>query len=161
MPKITIVDDLFSPDEKIVINFTGKNPFKVCQIIRPLFEKIVQVEGKDTFERVFKWDITEDPRGFYNFWHVLKEEDKWTTIRLKAIIQGKQHTKTLIGNVRIELTGHIETTYDYNNFIQRAFWLFYNRFFYYKRKRQYLERGREYVYAVRDEIYRELKIPRE
>lgn len=161
MPKVSMVDDIFSPDDKITLNYAGSNPFRVCQIIRPLFEKVMQVEGKDTFERIFKWDITEDPRSFYNMWTVLKEEDRWTKVIGKAVIQGKQHTKTKSGNVRIEISGYVETTYDYNNFLQRIFWAIYNNFFYHKRRRQYMERGKEYLLTVSNEISKELKIPKE
>jgi hypothetical protein len=160
MPKLEFVDDLFAPSDAIVINYSGSNPFRVAQIIKPLMEKIVQVESKDTFERVFKWDITEDPRSFYDFWHCVKEEDKWTGVLIKVTIQGKQHSQTKKGNVRIEITGFLQTRFDYNNIFQQIFWTFYNKTFYYKRRRQYLERGKEYIFAIRDEIFREMKIPR-
>lgn len=160
MPKLMLVDDLFTPSDAIVINYSGSNTFKATQIIKPLMEKIVQVESKDTFERIFKWDITNDPRAFYDFWHCIKEEDKWTSILIKVTLQGTQHTQTRKGNLRIEMTGFLQTNYEYSNSLQKLFWMFYNKTFYYKRRRQYLERGKEYVYAIRDELYRELKIPR-
>ena len=161
MAKIMISDDIFSPNESIIINYTGSNTFRVCQIVRPLMEKIMQVESKDIFERVFKWDILEENRAFVNFWTTKKEEDKWTGVLIKFVIQGRQHAQTKKGNVRIEISGYLETSYEYSNPFQLAFWKVYNKMFYYKRRRQYLERGREYAYAIRDEILKEMKIPRE
>lgn len=160
MPKLTMVEDLFSPNESIVINFSGSNPFNACQLVKPLMERVMQVESKDTYERVFKWDITADPRSFYNFWTTNKEEDKWSKILVKVTIQGKQHTQTKKGNVRIEISGFLETSYEYSNPFQKWFWYLYNRMFYFKRRRQYMERGREYMFMIRDEIFREMKIPR-
>ena len=161
MPEIIITEDLLSPEDKITTNFTGQNPLRICQNMKLLFEKVMQVEGKDTFERVFKWDMLEEPRSFFNLWTALREEDLWTKIIGKAVLQGKQNSKTKAGTIKIEISGYLETKFEYSNFLQKAFWLAYNYMFYWKRRRQYMERGREYLFTMMNEITRELKIPKE
>ena len=160
MQSIKIIDGVFAPYERIVLNFKGYEPVKVCGMIRSTFESILQVETKDMFERLFKWDITDDPRSFYNFWTVNKELDKWSTFVVKVVIQGEQHTKTKMGKIRIEFYGYIETEYNYANFLQRALWLLYNRIFYYKERRMYIERGKEWLFKLRERIMSAIKMPK-
>lgn len=160
MPSISIVDDILAPQDKIVLTFSGENPFSVCKIIRPLLQRVLQVESKDTYERVFKWDSTVNPRSFYNIWTTNKEEDRWTVYAIKIVIQGTEDINTKKGSVTIELSGWLRTTYEYSNFLQRALWLFYNRVFYYKNRREYMIRGKEYLFKLRDEIMETLKMPK-
>lgn len=160
MPSLEIVDDVLAPDEAIVITYKGDNPMKVCKMIRDWLRRVFMVETKDIYERIFKVSKVEEPRGFYNMWHVEKSEDKWTKVFCKVVIDGYQDTKTKKGKVRIEITAWIRTKYTYSNFLQRAFWLIFNRILYYKRRRAYIEKGRMYVEALKDEIYKELGIPK-
>jgi len=160
LPSIKIVDDLFFPEDRIVLNFRGYNPLAVCNIIKPLLIKILKVEAKDTIEKVFRWDRSSDPRSFYNFWTVDKEQDRWSSVFLKVVIQGHQHSKTKEGNVRIELYGWLETKYEYSNFLQRMVWLTYNRIFYYKKRRDYMDKGRGYVFRLKNELIETLKMPK-
>ncbi len=160
MPSISIVDDLLYPRDKIEIKFSGENVASICNLIRPILERVLQVEAKDTYERILKWDSTSNPRSFYNEWTTNKEEDKWTVYSFKIIIKGNQDINTKKGNVSIEIYSWLRTSYEYSNFIQRFLWILYNRIFYYKRRREYIERGKWLTFQLRDEIMKALNIPK-
>jgi len=160
MPSISIVDDLLYPRDKIEIKFSGENVASICNLIRPILERVLQVEAKDTYERLLKWDSTSNPRSFYNEWTTNKEEDKWTAYSFKIIIKGNQDTNTKKGNVSIEIYSWLRTSYEYSNFIQRFLWTLYNQIFYYKRRREYIERGKWLTFQLRDEIMKALNIPK-
>jgi hypothetical protein len=160
MPSISIVDDLLYPRDKIEIKFSGENVASICNLIRPILERVLQVEAKDTYERLLKWDSTSNPRSFYNEWTTNKEEDKWTVYSFKIIIKGSQDINTRKGNVTIEIYSWLKTSYEYSNFIQRFLWILYNRVFYYKRRREYMERGKWLTFQLRDEIMKALNIPK-
>ncbi len=160
MPSIEIVDDILAPEESIVISYKGDNPIQICFKISDWLKKIFLVESKDIYERKFKISKLSDVRDFYNMWHVEKDKDKWSTIYCKVTITGKQSWKTKKGSIRIEITAWLRTSYEYSNFIQRAFWLIFNRIFYYKKRRGYVQEGRMLVEALKDEIYNTLKIPK-
>ena len=160
MPSLTIVDNILYPRDKLVIRYTGENVKEVCNIIRPILERVLQVEAKDTYERILKWDSTSNPRSFYNEWTTNKEEDKWTVYSFKIIAQGTHDINTNRGSVTIEIYAWLRTSYDYSNFIQRFFWSLYNKFFYYRRRREYLEQGRMLTFELRDAFMQALKIPK-
>lgn len=160
MPSLTIVDNLLYPRDKLIIRFSGENVKDICNLIRPILERVLQVEAKDTYERILKWDATDNPRSFYDEWTTNKEEDKWTVYSFKIIVQGKHDINTNKGSVTIEIYAWLRTSYNYSNFIQRFFWTLYNKFFYYKRRREYFERGRALVFEVRDAFMNALKIPK-
>ena len=65
-----------------------------------------------------------------------------------------------MGKIRIEFYGYIETEYNYANFLQRALWLLYNRIFYYKERRMYIERGKEWLFKLRERIMSAIKMPK-
>ena len=158
MGKLEIVDDIFAPHETIVLNFEGENPFAVYGIIRDLAEKIFQIEAKDIYEKIFKYDITGDPRWFYNVTSWRKDFDKWTGMIVRILLQGEQHTQTKWGNVSIQITAWLVTSYQYSNFIQRAFWSLYNRTFYYKTRRRYFNLARGMVLSFKDQLAEALGI---
>jgi len=160
MPKLLIIDDILAPEESIVINYKGDNPIQVVHKISGWLKSVFMVETKDVYERQFKISKLGDVRDFFNLWHVEKSKDKWSKIFCKVVIDGKQSWSTKKGSVRIEITAWLQTSYNYSNFIQRSFWLLYNRIFYYKMRRKYIQEGRTLVETLKDEIYKALKIPK-
>lgn len=160
MGKLLIIDDILAPEETIVISYKGDNPIKICDKIKGWLRRIFMVETKDLYERIFKISKLGEVRDFYNMWHVEKGKDSWSKIFCKVIIDGKQDWKTKKGSVKIEITAWLQTKYEYNNFLQRAFWLIYNRLFYYKQRRVYIQEGRMLVEALKNEIYKALGIPK-
>lgn len=159
--KIHIIDDILAPSDKVVIRYKGPNPFAAFAMFPRLIRDVMKVTGKDTFETDVRWDSSEDPRGFYGMWYAKRTEDNWTFTRIRAIAQGAQSLKDKEGWLYLELKGTVETRHEYSNFVQRSFWWFYNRTFYYHQRRKYIDFAKDNIFQIRDRVLRTLQIERE
>ncbi|MDI6720810.1 MAG: hypothetical protein QMD85_00365 [Candidatus Aenigmarchaeota archaeon] len=149
MPKISIVDDIQLPLDTTVMRFEGKNPFKAFDMPRGLLRDVMKIPGKDILETDVRWDIFSDPRDFYGVWMGKRREDLWSRTEIRILIQGAMDMKTRVGWLDIRFKGVVATEYEYTNFIQRGFWWTYNRTFYYKQRRQYLEYGKDNIFEIK------------
>jgi len=149
MGNINIVDEILAPKGSIIFEFAGKNPFVVVNMASGLLKDVMKITGKDVHEIDVRWDTTSDPREFYGIWKGKRTDDAWTKSYITIIIQGKYDLKNNSGAVRVELKGTVETGYDYSNFFQRGFWWMYNRSFYYKQRRNYIEFAKDNIYEIR------------
>lgn len=153
-----MIDDLIAPKDTLTVKFNGKNPFAAVTIVPQLLRSIMKITTKDVLETDVRWDTLGPMRQFYGMWMGKRYEDRWTTTRIRIIIQGEQHPADRTGSVNIELKGTLLTVYEYSNFIQRSFWWFYNYVFYNKQRRVYLEEGKDKIYEMRDIFQRTLGI---
>lgn len=158
---ISIIDDILAPSDKIIIRYRGPNPFVAFAMFPRVIRDVMKVTGKDTFETDVRWDSTEDPRPFYGMWFCRRQEDGWTRTVIRAIAQGAQGLKDKEGWLYVELKGSVTTRYEFNNFMQRSFWWFYNRTFYYHQRRKYIDFARDDIFRIRDRVLRALQIERE
>lgn len=161
MGKLSFQDEILAPSGQYAITFTGKEPFKAMAITPKMLRDVMKIPGKDLFELDVRWDTSSDPRGFYGVWVGKRTEDRWTTTKIKIIVQGEQKTADKTGNVTIFIRGHIITNYEFSNFIQRSFWWFYNFGFYYKQRRQYLDFAKDNMQEIKENYLRVLEIMRE
>ncbi|RLB76452.1 MAG: hypothetical protein DRH15_12600, partial [Deltaproteobacteria bacterium] len=51
-------------------------------------------------------------------------------------------------------------TYTYTNALQKALWWFYNRYFYYKQRRAYIEEERKLAFQFRDAVLEQMGMKR-
>jgi len=158
MSSINITDEIQAPKGATVVKFSGKNPFVVVTMIPKLLRYVMKLSGKDIHERDIRWDTTSDPREYYGYWTGQRTEDTWTKSKVTVIAQGTQDIKTGEGSIRIELKGTVSTTYDYANFLQRSFWWFFNRTFYFKQRRRYIDYATDNILTIRSKIMDELGI---
>ncbi len=166
MPALEIVDDLLAPSDYITISTRAFDPIRICAIIPEMCEAVLEIEAKDVLELVFKYDITKSPPGktgmhwFYDILSCEKAFDRWTKAVYRFKVEGYVDPNTKIGDVTVEIKGWLYTKYEYSNFLQRAFWLFYNYTFYYKLRRKYLRIAKDYLYDLRNRIEAQLGIKR-
>lgn len=161
MTKIRIVDEIQLPSDTTTVRYTGKDPYVVCTMARELLRDIMKITGKDIWETDVRWDVSGDPRDFYGVWKGKRKDDAWSVTTIRLLIQGAQSSKDKMGWVEIRFKGSCETSYDYNNFIQRGFWWFYNYTFYFKQKRQYLDLAKDNVLKIRQLMMERLGIYRQ
>ena len=133
----------------------------VCTMFLNILKEVMKVTGVDLYEVDVRWDITEDPRPFFGVWYGKRDDDRWSTTRIRIRAQGAQSSKDKTGWIKIELKGWLETAYEYTNFIQKSFWWFFNYMFYYRQRRKYIEFSKDNIYTVRERITEALGIPRE
>ncbi len=159
MPKLEIFDDLLAPREEIVLRYSGSEPFKIYSAIPDLAETVLEIEAKDVWEDIFKWDITGgDMRWFYGVLTCEKKFDNWSKFVLKFRVVGEQHAKTKEGWAELVMSGWLVTSFNYSNFLQRAFWLLFSRTFYYETRRRYYNIARDYLFEMRRALMEALNL---
>ena len=160
-PSLTIEDDILSPTDSLKVNFKGKNPFSVTNEYIDFLKAVMKISTKDVVETDLRYDITEDPRGFYGMWAGSRKEDRWTRTTIRIIAQGEQSSKDSTGSITMNIKGSITTTYNYTNFIQKSFWWFFNHMFYYANRRRYFEFAKVNIHEIREKVLRHLQIYKE
>jgi hypothetical protein len=152
MAKIRFIDDILAPIDTMKMHYEGKNPFRIFDMVRGLLRDIMKISSKDILETDVRWDIFADPRDFYGMWMGKRNEDRWTQTQIRIIIQGQMEMKTRMGWADIRFKGTVNTEYEYTNFIQRAFWWSYNRFFYYNQRRMYLDYAKDNIFDIKKQM---------
>ncbi|MBI5347144.1 MAG: hypothetical protein HZB66_00895 [Candidatus Aenigmarchaeota archaeon] len=144
-------DTANAPAEWITINYKGKNPVLVYTVVPRAIVDILKISSANLFEDHIKWDFTGDNKMFYGIWRGRDNNDRWTDTWVRVVIQGvMEPDKT--GWVTVYIKATIKTKYTYANFIQRNLWWIFNRWFYYKARRAYLDLAKDRAYMIRDEI---------
>ncbi len=154
MGKISIIDDILAPSDTLKVKFEGKNPFVAVAMAPGLLKDVMKITGKDTLETDVRWDVSGKVPGFFGKWMGRRRDDRWTMTNIRLIIQGTQDSQDKTGWVEIRFKGWVETKYQYSNFIQRAFWWFFNYTFYHKQRQLYLEYAKDNIYTMRDRLKR-------
>ncbi len=140
-------DDCLVPYGQFVIKFKGPNPFRAVQATAKFLRHIWEVEAKDYWERQFRYNPDEDPRGFFLNSYVVKGLDKYTKVVVEVIIQGVQPSDpNKEGWVEIKIGGVLKTEFggdtvfdDIRNPLIRQVYWFYEKFFHRKQRVQYLD----------------------
>ncbi|MCD6557510.1 MAG: hypothetical protein J7K31_00555 [Candidatus Aenigmarchaeota archaeon] len=158
--KMCIQDFVLAPDEKILLIFKGKDPYKMVETMKLNIKNIYQVPGKDIKTLNFKWDNTGEVREFFVKWIISPKKDKWTKAYVPFIIQGTVNAKTGLGDFTFIMFPWITTIYTYTNALQKALWWFYNRYFYYKQRRAYIEEERKLAFQFRDAVLEQMGMKR-
>lgn len=157
MKEITILDDVLAPLRKVVLNYQGENAYISGNVIKHIIRKHMEIGPTWAWEMKHKWDQRDG--SFYDIWRGQKEEDKWSVVIVHIKLRGEE-TKERYGNLKIEIAGTLRTRYAYSNSILKVLWLLYNRYFYYKQRRFYIENAKhKYIYAIRDELAEMLGVP--
>jgi hypothetical protein len=161
MPSWILEDDCLASGRYIRIVYNGPNPFLAYQSTFSLMQRILEIDPSDYQERDFRWDISDDPRGFYVRAIVEKKMDSRTTIYVEIIMQGSQPSdSSKNGNLTILIGGRIKTEYKLDSQFQQSsiyralLWL-YNFFFYFRIRRGYIKICNDWLTRV-SKAYREL-----
>ncbi len=152
MESLKFTDDLLAPKSKLKFEIKGKEPFKVVKMMPSIIKYILRITSTDLFSPVLKWDASGETREFYAEISGEPKKDKWSKVIVKAKVRGTQNHKTKEGKVTVELKGVLQTEYTYSIFIQRLFWLLYNKYFYYEQRRRYLAGGRKDIETIKTEV---------
>ena len=147
MASVTIQDDCLAPEGYMTLKYNGPIPFKAYYVTITFMRKIWEVEAKDYWEREFRWDNTSDPRSFFVKAYVHKGIDRFTSVTIEVILEGKQPADSnKPGSLLIKIGGVLTTKFGGGSVLQDArnpiyaglIWL-YNHLFYRKQRRDYLE----------------------
>lgn len=161
--KYVIFDYVLEPEDKLKIEYKGKDPFRIYNMLPGLMQKIFHGRGKNIFEDAFVWDVTTDPRGFY-FEKKYDDDkfDRFTSFKLKIRAFGNQPSdpESPKGTLYMEIKPEIETKYEFKSIVDKAIavpfiWL-YHRIMYSSVRRRYMQILKENTFklvaAIRDEL---------
>ena len=159
MVELKIIDSVLAPKPEISMKFKCKNPFLIYSKIKKILQETLKVSGKDIYEHVIKWDDSSVNREFYCYWHGQDEYDQWTSKKIFVKAQGVQNAETKIGWVHIRIKGQIETEMDYSNPLKKMFFVMYNKMFYSKQRRMYVDDATKNIKEIISEIRNMYNIP--
>ena len=165
MVKWTFEDDCQAPQAKIKIEYRGKNPFSMVQRIKPILQRIFEIETKDYWERDFRWDITSDPRSFYVRVYANKGLDFRSGILGEIIFQGYQPSDpNKDGSLVIFISAKLKTEFSFvGKFQNLAFYRglikIYNFMFYNKVRRGYIVYCNDLLVRVNRDVRQALSLP--
>ena len=158
--KIEFREDILAPANVLRIEYVGKDPFWVCTAAMKMLKETLKIQTKDLREDDIRWDITCDPREFYGIWRAKRGEDRWTATWVKITAHGFIG-KDYMGNVRIKLEGWLQTKFRYATSFSRWLWVLFNYFFYWRQRRTYLDKSRDDIMSMREQVLRAYGILRE
>jgi len=160
-----IFDYVLAPEDKVKIEYTGPDPFRIYGMLPKMMQIVFHGRGKNIFERQFKWDITSDPREFF-FYLMYGDQkfDRFTGFEIKIRSFGMQPSdpNNPNGKIYLEIKGEITTEYKFESKWEQVIgmpfvWL-YHRMIYQNTRRRYMQILREQIYKLTDDIRSELGI---
>jgi len=163
--KYVIFDYVLAPEDKIKIEYTGANPFRIYLMLPKWLQTFFHGRGKNIFENDFKWDVTGDPREFY--FQLMYGDDKFDRftkfeIKIRAFGMQPSDPNDPNGRIYIEIKGEMTTTFNFNNRFQKAigmpFVWAYHRLIYQNTRRRYMQILREGIHKLNDAIRTELGV---
>jgi hypothetical protein len=144
MVSITYEDDCLPGKIYLNLHYEGKNPIGVYDRVKGLMKKVWEVESKDWWERLFRYDKTDG--GFHITMFIEKGLDLQTTLYIEIQMQGNQPLDGSDGWVDINFGGVLKTRFggnsvlaDMRNPIYRLLVRLYNLWFYDDRRRWYIK----------------------
>lgn len=152
MPKTVLESDVLTPEYKKVLDYSGPHPSRILKELPEIIMTIFKIKNKDVFEDEFRWDRSDDPAGFYMLLRAEDAKDSKSRVWVKLRIVGEQSAKDMLGKVKIQIVGTLNTEIEYNNSLSRSLHWFYNHFFYQKQRIRYMEEARVRLERLADEI---------
>jgi len=164
MPSWILEDDCLAPGRYIRIEYNGPNPFLAYQSTFGIFRSIAEIDPADYWERDFRWDISEDPMGFYVRAIVEKKMDSKSSIYFEIIMQGaqpsdqsKNGTLTILIGARLKTEYKLDAPFQQSPFYRYLLWL-YNFFFYFRVRRDYIKICNDWLTNILKAYRRLLKL---
>ncbi len=152
MAKVTIKQDVLSPEYQKVLKLSGYHPSELLRLIPKLLLDIYKQQSPAVFEDTMRWDASGDPIMFYAIWRLKDAKDARTKVMIKVVIEGHQSSKDLSGNVIIAIRSWVQTDASYNNIFGKLGILFYDNMFYKKHRMQYMGEAKRNVIRLEDAI---------
>jgi len=150
--KVKIVSDILSPQNKKSFEYSGYHVSRIVTGISGILKDALKVEGAGIFEDKLKWDVSDENEiYFYSETRAKNSMDSFSSIWIKVKIQGSQNKKSKMGNVKISISGFLETKFNVPNFL-RPLLLMYTYLFYNNQRREYINVGKIYIDRIEDEI---------
>ena len=152
MGKLTIVDDCLDPARFIYLDYSGADPYGVVKKINGMLNAFFRVSSAGISETDFKWDDSGDPITFYSSWWVKKSLSGFSTMWVWIKVQGAKGKNKNVGNFTMEVRAEIKTSFSHATSLLKSVWWIYSYIFYNRRRREYVNMCKDWVYRLRKEL---------
>jgi len=153
--KLLIWDYIFEPVKEIVITFSGKNPEKFYPKINELIRTVFNVPDAYVQEKLYNWEKKEGFDKFEIDWEVNKILDIYSYVNADISLSGFSQNGE--GKVTIKIKPNLITEYPQDtlwqqNIIYEIFRRFWHKYFYHKKRMEYLNFGKELIVTFEKRI---------
>lgn len=151
--KIAFREDILAPANVVVIDYAGKEPFWLCTTARNMMRDTLKLSSKDMREDDIRWDVTGEMREFFGVWRAKRAEDRWTATWVKVRVHGFIN-KERMGNVKVKLEGWLQTKFKWSTPVSHWLWILFNYFFYWRQRRTYIDKSKDDIMSIREQVLR-------
>jgi len=155
--KLMIWDYIFEPVVDIRISYTGKTPQKFYKKINELIRTVLNVPDAYVQEKSYNWEKTKDGEKFEIAWEVAKVLDVFSYIVLEIDLRGFSAGDEGKATIRIRprlITEYPQDTIWQQNLIYEMLRRAWHRFFYHRKRMEYLNFGKELVTSFESSVKR-------
>ncbi len=159
MGKWIIADDLFAPHKELDMVYTGAEPWKLANQANSIIRQYFEISGTRWTQKDLRWDITDVVRTFFTEVEFKREEDGFTSLLINVRYQGKQHSETKQGTVRMIIYAQLITEFEYSNALVRLMLLLYMNLFYKGHRIGMLRRNNERMTMALNDLRKAFNMP--
>ncbi len=149
---LVLKNNFLAPEEKKTFEYSGNHPSRLLKEVPNALKDTLKVEGSKVYEESVSWDASGSTIFFAGSWKANLPKDDFSKIWVHIKVQGNQSKQSKSGNAKVFLTGWLETKFEYNAFIQKAFLTLYSFVFYSNQRLKYINEGKIYMSRVEDMI---------
>jgi hypothetical protein len=153
--KLLIWDYIFEPVKDIIINFSGKKPEKFYKKINELIRTVFNVPDAYVQEKLYNWNKKENMEQFEIDWEVNKILDTYTYINVEISLKGFSSGGEGKAAIKIKpnlITEYPQDTIWQQNIIYEMFRRFWHKYFYHKKRMEFLNFGKEIIVTFEKSI---------
>ncbi|MEM7813313.1 MAG: hypothetical protein QW548_00235 [Candidatus Aenigmatarchaeota archaeon] len=158
--EVSFREDILAPANVIKIEYAGKDPFWICANALRLMREVLKLSSKDLREDDVRWDVTSENREFYGVWRAKRTEDSYSSTWVKITAHGFINRER-VGSVKIKIEGWLSTDFEWSNPLARWAWIMFNYLFYWRQRRTYIDKSKDDIMTIRENILRAYKILKE
>ncbi len=158
MGKIEIVDDCLYPRRYIILNYNGKNPFRLLKAVTSKIRPYFHLKPGQFSNYRINYDDAGEPAFFFLRWWVVREFSRWSRMHVEMKVNGEEFKTTKEGWFAFEIEASLITEFTGWGVFLKPIWYFYTYIFYNKLKREYLFKCRSMVMGFMDEIKKEFSL---
>lgn len=153
--KLLIWEYIFEPVKEIVINFSGKHPETFYKKVNELIRTVFNVPDAYIQEKTYTWEKGDNSEKFEIDWEVNKILDTFTYFNIEVSLKG--FSSNGVGKVTVKIKPNMITEYPQDTIWQRNILYemvrkFYHKFFYQKKRMEFLNFGKELVVSFESGI---------
>ena len=153
--RLLIWDYIFEPVRRIKINYVGPNPQKFYKKTNELIRTVFNIPDAYVQEKEYGWEKGEEVEKFDVAWEINKMLDTFSYMTVEITMRGfskNNHGKAAIVIRPRLITEYPQDTVWQNSIVYEMLRRVWHKFFYHKKRMEYLNMGKELVVTFENSI---------